>query len=111
MNLPQLQKLLRSYYFDIVTNTDACILYDEDHEELLANTADHGHRRLDLALTMLNTMLEWFDDPCFCNRDLPEDTKHMGKVNRWLGFVQGVLWSEHMRTVNQMREDNRPIFD
>lgn len=30
-----------------------------------------------------------------------------GKANRWLGFVQGVLWSTGRRTVTQMKDDNR----
>jgi hypothetical protein len=27
------------------------------------------------------------------------------KANRWLGFVQGVLWSQGLRTIDQLRED------
>lgn len=30
-----------------------------------------------------------------------------GKANRWLGFVQGVLWVAGLRTVAAMRDDNR----
>jgi hypothetical protein len=29
------------------------------------------------------------------------------KVNRWLGFIQGALWSLGIRTIDQMRDDNR----
>jgi hypothetical protein len=29
------------------------------------------------------------------------------KANRWLGFVQGVLWAYGIYTVDQMRDDNR----
>lgn len=32
------------------------------------------------------------------------------KLNRWLGFVQGILFSCGARTINDMRDDNRPIF-
>lgn len=31
----------------------------------------------------------------------------MYKANRWLGFVQGVMSSFDMLTVDEMREDNR----
>lgn len=29
------------------------------------------------------------------------------KAQRWLGFVQGSLWAFGLRTIDQMREDNR----
>lgn len=29
------------------------------------------------------------------------------KANRWLGFVQGCLWLMGLRTINDMRDDNR----
>jgi hypothetical protein len=32
----------------------------------------------------------------------------LDKANRWLGFIQGVLWSQGIRTIDQMRQDNMP---
>jgi hypothetical protein len=29
------------------------------------------------------------------------------KANRWLGFIQGVLWAEGIYSIDEMREDNR----
>jgi hypothetical protein len=29
------------------------------------------------------------------------------KAMRWLGFIQGVLWSTGVKTIDEMREDNR----
>lgn len=29
------------------------------------------------------------------------------KAARWLGFIQGVLYSHDIRTIDQMRDDNR----
>lgn len=29
------------------------------------------------------------------------------KKMRWLGFIQGYLWANQMRTISEMREDNR----
>jgi len=30
------------------------------------------------------------------------------KANRWLGFIQGVLWCEGFFTIDDMRAHNRP---
>ena len=35
--------------------------------------------------------------------NLPED---MEKANRWLGFIQGVLWTRGIYTIDDMREHN-----
>jgi hypothetical protein len=32
-----------------------------------------------------------------------------GRANRWLGFVQGVLWVSGLRTVAAMRDDVRAV--
>lgn len=29
------------------------------------------------------------------------------KANRWLGFVQGVLWSNKIYDIHQLKDDNR----
>jgi len=31
----------------------------------------------------------------------------MDKANRWLGFIQGVLWIVGLRDIDEMRADNR----
>ena len=31
----------------------------------------------------------------------------LGKADRWLGFVQGVLWFMGDKTIDEMRDDNR----
>ncbi len=35
----------------------------------------------------------------------------IGKFNRWLGFVQAMLFSGGIYTINEMREHNRPLED
>lgn len=35
------------------------------------------------------------------------DPANRDKVNRWLGFVQGVLWVTGLYSINEMREHNR----
>ena len=32
----------------------------------------------------------------------------VGKVNRWLGFIQGVLWSRGLRSLDDLKNVNRP---
>jgi hypothetical protein len=32
------------------------------------------------------------------------------KFSRWLGFIQGVFFSHGVFTVDEMRDQNRPIF-
>ena len=36
------------------------------------------------------------------------DEGRIGKVNRWLGFIQGVLWAEAGKTLDELKETNRP---
>jgi hypothetical protein len=36
-----------------------------------------------------------------------EDEAQWEKANRWLGFIQGVLWCEGVYTIDEMREHNR----
>lgn len=43
-----------------------------------------------------------------CQEVLSNPEFSEGKAKRWLGFVQGVLWTTGVRTVEQMKDDNRP---
>jgi len=40
-------------------------------------------------------------------QQMPDPADSIDKFNRWLGFVQGVLWVLGVRTIGQMRDDNR----
>jgi hypothetical protein len=33
------------------------------------------------------------------------------KINRWLGFIQGFLFCNKMRTIHELREETRGIDD
>lgn len=33
------------------------------------------------------------------------------KVNRWLGFIQGVLWCNKMRGILEMRDESRHLYE
>lgn len=41
----------------------------------------------------------------FINEGTPEA---WDKANRWLGFLQGVFWTQGTYTLDQMRDHNRP---
>jgi hypothetical protein len=36
------------------------------------------------------------------------DEGRIEKAMRWLGFLQGALWALHLRTLEQMKNDNKP---
>lgn len=38
---------------------------------------------------------------------LLETDNGFAKANRWLGFIQGVLWTSGVFTIEDMRDDNR----
>ncbi|MBI2097507.1 MAG: hypothetical protein HYT46_01035 [Candidatus Vogelbacteria bacterium] len=65
---------------------------DYPHDDLLDRTEvglDHCHG-------MLDKMVEFVREG------------RMEKVFRWLGFVQGVLWSNRVYTLTDFRNHNRP---
>jgi len=37
----------------------------------------------------------------------PKDSKGHEKLNRWLGFMQGVLWLERVFTLDELRDHNK----
>ena len=50
---------------------------------------------------------------CYCVDTLRSgviDNKPMsiGKMNRWLGFVQGWFWTQRFFTVDELKDHNRP---
>lgn len=56
----------------------------------------------------------YFDDISYHTewmlRQIPKflKEKRREKVNRWLGFIQGVLWSKNVYTLEEMKDHNRP---
>lgn len=41
--------------------------------------------------------------------EIPQMTDE-GKVNRWLGFIQGFLWMKKLYSINEMREQVKKIL-
>jgi len=78
---------------------DVCEKYDkllhQKNIEIIEDNDTYGN--LDHIRWMLNKIIDSIND----NKIDSE------KFNRWLGFIQGVLWSQEIRTINEMRKDNR----
>lgn len=62
-----------------------CEMYEEELQDI-------DDRHVHYVLTML-TRMKCFDD--------------VEKAFRWLGFVQGVLWTKGIYTIDEMRDHNR----
>lgn len=89
------------------------------YRELVAGLGRSHYRpeRLDAAATPTLTQAVchalWMCDEMGARLDVHPacdpgaDPSAEGKANRWLGFVQGVLWVAGLRTVAAMRDDNR----
>jgi hypothetical protein len=42
-----------------------------------------------------------------CEQTKSYAAQDMEKACRWLGYIQGVLWMSGLRTISEMRDDNR----
>lgn len=67
------------------------VLAHHQESERIGISDARGHHVLGMLMKMHD---EAFDD---------------GKFYRWLGFVQGYLWSFEIRTIDEMRDDNRGL--
>ena len=58
---------------------------------------------------VVDETMEKLLDMCIymCNN---ADTMYEDKMSRWLGFVQGVLYSRMLIDINEEREFSRPLF-
>jgi hypothetical protein len=55
---------------------------------------------------MLDKMEEMLDDAQYGSGHFPSGSR-WDKFNRWLGFVQGVLWLHGDFTLDQLKDHNR----
>lgn len=60
-----------------------------------------GGHALSYARWMIQEMLEDKDDK-FYNSDI--------KTNRWLGFIQGIMWMKDRRGIQELREESRGLY-
>ena len=60
------------------------------------------------ALWMLHEMREDLEGYGYETEDAASD-RTWDKFNRWLGFVQGVLWINGVYTIDEMRDQTRPL--
>ncbi len=42
-----------------------------------------------------------------CEQTKAYATTNMEKASRWLGFIQGVLWTKGVFSISDMKDDNR----
>jgi len=77
---------------------DLCRMYDQRITQGGAGTAQKADTsRMDVFVGEKVRHLRWMLE---CIPGLPDD----GKVNRWLGFVQGVLSALGMYTIDELRD-------
>ena len=62
------------------------------------NNWAYGAERLGYLRHMCRQVQSW---------DLDNLEEDWVKANRWLGFIQGVLWEHHIFTIDNMRDHNR----
>jgi len=58
---------------------------------------------------MFTTMRDLLDSIAEAEPRTDEREDRVGKFNRWLAFVHGVMWSHGQRTVDQLRDETRGI--
>jgi hypothetical protein len=83
-----------------MTVRDATRIMFERYNTMLNDSPNFGKN------CMSRDHLIWMTDICLEHiNDWPID-----KLNRWLGFVQGIMTVQHIITVEDEREISRPIF-
>lgn len=96
MDINTLHELLRTYKEDLL-NVGATIPHETEYQRMLGVAPLTPAEAKDLGLGMIENLISMeYDDE--------------GKVCRWLGFLQGLLVMAGVRTINEMREENRRIF-
>lgn len=80
------------------------VCHDDADFNVFGITVFSPKRRLEHAAWMCEEMIRRID--ASEGTAIDQDALR-GKVNRWLGFVQGILWITGTRTIKQMRDDSR----
>jgi hypothetical protein len=97
---PNVRALLQAY--DRVLEVNACVpARVDDRVPAEATPAGHSEAHLDHARWMVQRMLAGAEAEGWSER----------KVCRWLGFIQGVLWSEGIVGILGLRDDSRHLYD
>ena len=72
------------------------------------------HKCYQVVTRYTEALKEYDDGPLgHCKNMLPKmsqflEENRIEKFFRWLGFVQGVLWSERLYTIEELKDHNRP---
>jgi len=76
--------------------TEVTTLYRERLKEMGYLPERRGESRLGHCLWMLDEVDSFVREG------------RLEKAFRWLGFIQGALWSQNVYTIDEMRDHNRP---
>ncbi len=71
------------------------------HRSRCENTAQSDDQRLFHARWMIDEM----------QQKAVRENWPRAKVNRWLGFIQGVLWSSNLVGILALRDQSRDLYD
>jgi hypothetical protein len=99
MTTDKMQGLL-DLYWEALDEMDISPISAPDYEEFVDGEREprwDTQEALEYVMAMLQGMREMLD----------EGSENHEKLNRWLGFVQGVLWVEGVYTLSEMRRHNR----
>lgn len=96
MNKEQVIATIKKYLDDL----SLCGIKAERHLELEVNKYN-----IDATAGELREHARWMCDEIIVLSS--EYDSHVEKIMRWLGFVQGVLWSTGFYSIEQMKDDNR----
>lgn len=92
MKTEQMTKLLKHYY---------SLLETKGYEPIKVEGKDLPIEEIKYNKHMLNHIC-WM-----CQEAQQYVTENSEKTNRWLGFIQGVIWTSGIFTIDDMRDHNR----
>lgn len=83
------------------------------YEDLLLLRGRHARRAPPDLLAVQMSRVQHEDHLLWmcCNATLFASEGRIEKAMRWLGFIQGAFWQMGLRTVEQMKLDNKPDGD
>jgi len=97
MNKSKALQLCEIYEAKVLDSPKAVGLTKDKMTEMLHDMPQNTFDTLAHVLTMFGRMKLMVNDD-------------VDKFCRWLGFVQGILWTEYIYTIEELKDHNRAIF-
>lgn len=95
-NIKELLEKYRLELYKIGINSKKC----EDYcGQIGCRGLEDEKTQLEHAAWMIQEMLDAWDG------------KSERKTNRWLGFIQGILWSTKMRGILELKDESRHLYE